>query len=263
MRAVKRWLRRAALSRGYTLAPKVSDDEVCDLIRWLRPRRCDAPLIRLGGPRDGGYLIPDDLEGIEYCFSPGVNRTVDFETALADRHIRSFLADYSVPQPPVTRPEFVFDRKFIGVMDDEIHMTLQSWKAKYLPDYAGELLLQMDIDGGEYEVLLSTPLELLAQFRIIVIELHALDRLFDRFAFGIMRSCFRKLLSLFYVVHAHPNNCSGMIVHNGLEIPQVIELTLYNRRRAEPGDYRSDFPHALDVDNCAKRPPLALPSCWR
>ena len=27
----------------------------------------------IGGAGDGGYLVPDDLDGIEYCFSPGVN----------------------------------------------------------------------------------------------------------------------------------------------------------------------------------------------
>jgi len=260
---VKRWLRRAALSHGYTLAPKAPDDEVCELIRTLRPRRCDAPLIRIGGNGDGGYLIPDDLAGIKYCFSPGVSRTADFENALADRGIRSFLADYSVAQPPFMRPEFVFDRRFIGAIDDDVHLTLQSWMDQYVPAGLGDLLLQMDIDGGEYEVLLSAPLALLERFRIIVIEVHALDRLFDRFAFAIMRSCFRKLLSRFYVVHAHPNNCGGMIVHSGLEFPQVMELTLYNRSRAAPGGYRSDYPNALDADNCAGRPPLALPSCWR
>lgn len=263
MRAVKRWLRRAALSCGYTLAPRVPDDQVIDLIRMLRPRQSAAPLIRLGSPGDGGYLIPDDLAGLEYCFSPGVNRTADFESALADRHIRSFLADHSVAHPPFMRPEFVFDRKFIGLTDDEVYMTLQSWKHRYLAGYAGDLLLQMDIDGSEYEVLLNAPEPLLAQFRIIVVELHALDRLFDPFAFRVMGNCFRRLLERFYVVHAHPNNCGGMIRHQGIEIPQVMELTLYNRARAAPGEYRNDYPHSLDADNCPARPPLSLPACWR
>jgi Methyltransferase FkbM domain len=260
---VKRWLRRAALSRGYTLGPKVADAEVLELIRRLRPRGCAAPLIRVGGDGDGGYLIPDDLAGIEYCFSPGVNRTADFENELANRNIRSFLADYSVEQPPLARPEFVFDRKFIGSRNDETFMTLDDWKQKYLPDYQGELLLQMDIEGGEYEVFLNATIELLASFRIIVVELHSLERLFDRFAFSIMKSCFDKLLSRFYVVHAHPNNCQGIVVHHGIGIPDVLEMTLYNRRRGQPGAYRSDYPHALDIDNCKARPPLTLPNCWR
>jgi len=260
---MKRWLRRVAMARGYTLGPRAADAEVLELIRRLRPRSCAAPLIRIGGNCDGGYLIPDDLEGIEYCFSPGVNRTADFENELANRGIRSFLADYSVEQPPLSRPEFVFDRKFIAARNDGIFMTLSDWKQKYLPEYRGDLLLQMDIEGGEYEVFLNATLELLSGFRIIVVELHSLERLFDRFAFSIMKSCFDKLLSRFYVVHAHPNNCGGMVMHRGIGIPDVMEMTLYNRSRAEPGAYRTDYPHALDVDNCTARPSLTLPDCWR
>lgn len=260
---MKRWLRRAALLRGYTLGPKVADAEVLELIRRLRPRACHAPLIRIGGNGDGGYLIPDDLDGIEYCFSPGVNRTADFENELANRNIRSFMADYSVDQPPLSRPEFIFDRKFIGARNDEVFMTLDAWKQKYLQDYRGDLLLQMDIEGAEYEALLNASMELLSRFRIIVVELHSLERLFDPFAFSIIKSCFDKLLSSFYVVHAHPNNCRGMIVHHGIGFWDVIEMTLYNRNRGQPGPYRSDFPHPLDVDNCSTRQSLRLPDCWR
>lgn len=260
---MKQWLRRAAFWRGYTLARRAADADVRELIRTLRPRRAIAPLIRVGGNGDGGYLIPDDLAGIEYCFSPGVNRTADFENALADRNIRSFLADYSVERPPLLRPEFVFDRKFIGARNDDTYMTLGAWKDKYLPGYIGDMLLQMDIEGSEYEVILNAPSELLGSFRIIVLELHSLERLFDPFAFRIMQGCFEKLLSDFYVVHAHPNNCSGVTAYNGIEIPSVIEFTLYNRRRGAPGPLREDFPHALDVDNCKQRPTVTLPRCWR
>ncbi len=258
-----RLLRRLAFRRGYTLARRVSDADVRNLIHSLRPRQTPVPLIRLGGAGDGGYLIPDDLAGIEYCFSPGVNRTADFESALADRHIRSFLADYSVEQPPLWRPEFVFDRKFIGSWDDEVYMTFSHWKDKYLPGYDGDLLLQMDIEGSEYEVILNTPSDLLAACRIIVIELHALERMFDPFAYRIIKACLDKLLRNFYVVHAHPNNCSGLTAYNGIEIPHVLELTLYNRCRAAPGDYCREFPHPLDVDNCRERPSVTLPAAWR
>src|SRR5580692_5590504 len=135
--------------RGYTLARRVADTDVRALIQSLRPRCCEAPLIRLGGAADGGYLIPDDLAGIEYCFSPGVNYTSDFENDLADRHIRSFLADHSIDRPPRMRSEFVFDRKFIGAINNETFMTLAAWKDKYLPGYGGDMLLQMDIEGDE------------------------------------------------------------------------------------------------------------------
>lgn len=256
-------LQRAAFWRGYTLARRVSGASVLSLIRRLRPRRAPVPLVRLGGQRDGGYLIPDDLSGIEYCFSPGVSSTADFESALADRGIRSFLADYSVERPPVERAEFVFDRKFLGARDDDVYMTLGSWKEHYLPGYAGEMLLQMDIEGAEYEVILNASPELLRSFRVLVVELHDLERLFDPFAQRIIGECIEKLLRDFYVVHVHPNNCSGMTSYGGIDIPHVVEVTLYNRNRGLPGEYCQSFPHPLDVDNCQGCPSLVLPRCWQ
>jgi len=45
----------------------------------LRPYTTDKELIRLGAEKDGGYLIPNDLAGIEACFSPGVGNEFNFE----------------------------------------------------------------------------------------------------------------------------------------------------------------------------------------
>jgi hypothetical protein len=260
---LNRLIREAAFSLGYNLTRKVQDREVLRLIGKLRPRGCGRPLLRLGAEMDGGYLLPDDLEGIRYCFSPGVSDIALFESQLADRGIHSFLADYSVDRPPVCRPEIVFDRRHVGATNSKTHMTLAAWKQHYLPGYEGDLLLQMDIEGAEYEALLSTPDRLLHQFRIIVVEMHWLERLFDPFAFRIMDACFEKLLSQFYVVHLHPNNCGGRIVENGIEVPHVIEMTFFNRHRAPPQDYCTTFPHPLDADNCARLPSLPLPVCWR
>jgi hypothetical protein len=42
----------------------------------------DVPLIRLGADGDGGYLVPDDLEDVAACFSPGVDDRASFESAM-------------------------------------------------------------------------------------------------------------------------------------------------------------------------------------
>ena len=259
---MKKFWRQLALRFGYYVAPTVANEQVLQLIRSLRPQECGKPLIRVGAANDGGYLVPDDLTDIEYCFSPGVNDVAEFETALAKRNTRSFMADYSVNGPPQLLPQFVFDKKFVGSDDNETHMTLASWKQRYLPSYQRDLILQMDIEGSEYEVILSTPTELLRNFRIIVLELHQLDALFDPFAHSIMKACFDKLLATFYVVHSHPNNCAGSIRRGDILIPQVMEITFYNRARAAPGAYVQQFPHPLDADCCSGMPPLPLPSIW-
>lgn len=259
---MKRYWRDLALKLGYCLTPQIEPAQVLQVIRSLRAQQCGKPLVRIGAANDGGYLLPDDLTDIEYCFSPGVNQLTEFETQLAQRNICSFLADYSVDGPPKLLPQFVFDKKFIGANDSDTYMTLASWKQRYLPQYQRDLILQMDIEGSEYEVILSTPAELLRSFRIIVLELHHLEKLFEPFAHSIIKACFDKLLSSFYVVHAHPNNCAGSVTQGGLQIPSVMEVTFYNRKRATPGAYVQQFPHPLDAANCSTLPPLQLPRPW-
>jgi len=55
------------------LTRMTSIDRVSSLLKKLYPISCDKNLIRFGPKGDGGYLTPDDFEGIEACFSPGVS----------------------------------------------------------------------------------------------------------------------------------------------------------------------------------------------
>jgi hypothetical protein len=252
----------AAFAFGRNLTRLTRDADIRDLIKRLRPLDCGKELIRVGGNADGGYLLPDDLKGIEYCFSPGVGSVADFENHLATLNIRSFLADYSVGSPPIDKPEFTFDKKFLGANDTESSLTLKSWRDKYLPNYAGDLLLQMDIEGAEYEAIISTPVDVLDTFRIMVIEFHFLEKLFDRFVFKLYRACFERILQTFHVVHIHPNNCCGSVKKHDVEVPRVMEFTFYNKKRVTGTRYRHDFPHALDRDNGSEHRCLHLPRCW-
>lgn len=253
--------RSALLALGYNASTVTPGGRLEDFLSKVRPVDCGIEMIRIGSEMDGGYLVPDDLEGIEYCFSPGVSTVSDFENQLADMHINSFLADYSVDAPPVQRPEFVFDKKFLGASDRGCYMTLETWKNKYLRGYADDLILQMDIEGGEFEVLFNVSDTLLNQFRIVIIEFHAMYRLLDPFAFEIYSSCFEKLLDKFHVVHIHPNNCCGSTIRGIFEFPHVMEFTFLNKKRARSLKPQTIFPHKLDRQNLPGKP-LALPLCW-
>jgi hypothetical protein len=250
------------LKPDFTIVRRTETANLLALIKELMPHDCGKELIRLGGQGDGGYLIPDDLEGIEYCFSPGVGTLSRFESDLADLGIKSFLADFSVDGPSVNRPEFTFDKKFLGPSDHGDFITLASWKDKYIKNYMGDFILQMDIEGGEYEVILNAPDALLNQFRIMVIEFHRLNSLLDLFAFSFMSSVFRKILHNFEVAHIHPNNCSDSLQVDDIEIPRVMEFTFLNKRRVSSRKLLDMFPHKLDEDNTADAPALHLPRCW-
>jgi hypothetical protein len=261
MRNIKTAIKSRFLKHDLFVASQTRAEELAPMIRKLRPLDCGIDLIRVGASADGGYLVPDDLKGIEYCFSPGVNTIAEFENQLADRGITSFLADYSVDAPPVEREQFVFDKKFLGASDRDEFFTLSTWKDKYLKGYKADLLLQMDIEGFEYEVILGAPDSLLNQFRIMIIEFHALDKLFDSFTSKIFGSCFEKLLQNFHVVHIHPNNCGEVVCSGEFQIPKTMEFTFLNKRRVHECSSRLTFPHPLDADN-GRRRSVVLPKCW-
>ena len=73
------------------------NDFLC-LLRSLHPVSTNKALIRLGPHGDGGYLVPNDLEGIEALFSPGVDVLSGFEKDCAKLGMQVYLADRSVDQ---------------------------------------------------------------------------------------------------------------------------------------------------------------------
>ena len=231
------------------------------LIERMHPRTVNIPLIRIGGNNDGGYLVPDDFAGIAACFSPGVGPTITFEKSIADRGIECWLADASVPGLPITHSLFHFDKKFVGVVDDEQTTTLDRWVGGYAPA-EGDLLLQMDIEGAEWPVLINVSDAVLDRIRILVLELHSMHHLLDDFAFPFMTAMLDRLLRRFHVVHVHPNNDKPPIEVGGLSIPRIMEITFLRRDRAEATGYATAFPHPLDQPNFADRVDFALPPAW-
>jgi hypothetical protein len=210
---------------------------------------------------DGGYLIPDDIDNIEVCFSPGVGKIADFELDLASRGIKCFLADYSVDSPPIQHKLFHFEKKFLGPTENSFCMTLESWVKRNAPNQS-DFILQMDVEGGEYGVLHASSPELLRKFRIIVIEFHGLDALCDKAGFEFINLTFVKLLNDFDVVHIHPCNWTERTIYRKYEIPHVLEFTFLRKDRISHRVPTSTFPHPLDRRTNPFRDDFPLPECW-
>ena len=124
-------------------------ERVRALIRKLHPVKCDRELIRLGPRQDGGYLVPNDLEGIEACFSPSVSNMEGFERECTERGMIVFMADASVEEPPELHYGFRFVKKFIGSSSRENFLSFEEWVSYSVADSQIDLMLQMDIEGGE------------------------------------------------------------------------------------------------------------------
>jgi hypothetical protein len=261
MSAFKRLAQSYLLNRRVTLGKTASVGAIEDFLGTIRPVETEHPLIRVGGEADGGYLIPDDLAGVEACFSPGVSTIAHFEEALAERGIKCFMADASVDAPPVKGHLFDFERKFLGPKTVGTFITLEDWIGQKTPDRS-DFILQMDIEGAEYRVILSTSRETLRRFRILVIEFHNLASIYDRAGLDLVSLTFSKLLEDFEIVHIHPNNRILPVTYRKFVTPPLLEFTFLRRDRTRRSSPARTFPHPLDRTNTTKRPALDLPTCW-
>lgn len=259
-RTLKRWMRAV----GYNIEKLAPLDGVVETVRLLRPKAFEGNLIRVGGEGDGGYIVPDDLAGIGACFSPGVSTVADFEIDLKTRFgIPSFLADASVSGPPAGAEMMDFEKRFLGARNDAVFTRLQDWIArKEDAGSLGDLLLQMDIEGAEYDVIVDIPREVLDRFRILVIELHSLDMLFSRGGQKLLSLIFGKLTENHVPIHLHPNNCVQPEVFDGIGVPPVMEVTLLRKDRYRPGSKLGGFPNPLDRTNVPGNRDFALPHVW-
>lgn len=246
------------------LEPAADLNEVARFIHSVRPRTTTTPLIRVGGDGDGGYLLPDDLDNLKVCISPGVSTNISFDLAMAKRGLHVFMVDASVDGPPERNDRFHFEKKNLDVFEDESNMRLDTLCASIPPELDGDRILQMDIEAAEYRVLLDASDEVLKSFRIMTIEFHHLTRLFGKFQYGIIKAAFDKLQRFHHIVHIHPNNVCWPTIRGGLVIHPVMEFTFHRKDQATlDTDTKLTFPHPLDADNLPNLPTQILPECWR
>ncbi|QED37768.1 FkbM family methyltransferase [Antarcticibacterium arcticum] len=236
-------------------------NDIIKLISRLRPENTGIELIRLGNENDGGYLVPDVLKDIEACFSPGVGNVTSFESACAKMGMKIYMADASVVNPVPGNPQYNFIKKFIGKEGKDDFITLENWILDAGIDPKADLLLQMDIEGYEYEVLNSTSLRTLKRFKIVVIEFHELHMLWNPKYFSKAKKAFDKLLKNHVCVHIHPNNCCGIKEVNGIEFPVVAEFSFLRKNEIIELGNEIEIPHRLDRNNTNKKT-IKLPEIW-
>lgn len=239
-----------------------SSSELLTLFGSFRVVDVGVPLVRVGGAQDGGYLIPDDLAGLEACFSPGVANVATFEEAMLSRGVPCHMVDGSVPQAPICHPLATFERTFLGPVHKTGWTTLEDWVNVRAPG-SGDLILQMDIEGWEWEVLAATPRRTLQRFRILALELHDLHMLGFRAMLRQVQTVFERLGEDFELVNVHPNNYELPIQYREFTLNPVVETTWLRKDRVAGGPEPAPIPHPLELPNDPYLPDVVLGSHWR
>lgn len=240
----------------------------------LMPQPSPVKLVRIGGSKDGAYLVPDDLDAIQACFSPGVNNFKDFEDELTLKYgIKCHMCDYTSDlekfKTPLINGMQTFEKKWLDIDGGADSISLAEWVEKSCGTSHDDLLLQMDIEGAELRNLNGASVELMNRFRILLLELHvpACDSSQMQFGADICQ-LIDKLYETHACVHIRANNCCGDFIDGGtgMNIPNVMEIT-YLRRDRFTGEPRHmlppQLPHPLDIPfNLPQIQPLHLNSNW-
>ncbi len=186
-------------------------------------------LVMIGDGGDGTYVVPHDdkIGGVGCLVSPGVGFSSSFEYYFASQGLRCVLIDGSVSSPALTHENFVFIRKFLGTGQGDL--TLDEVLSQH--SKGKEFILQMDIEGAEYDVLGRDCIsdENLKKARWMVLELHEIHRLFVQSFQDGMLATLERVLEHFTPVYLNCNNTAFPINIGQLELPPVIEVTLVNR----------------------------------
>ena len=203
--------------------------------------------VRVGGDRDGGYVLLDDLGPVNLALSLGVGPDVSWDEALAARGVPVLQFDHTVAAPPRAHPLFRFERKRVV-----IHESSETERAfaSILENARGrQVLLKMDIEGDEWPVLAALEPELLRDCRQIIIEFHDLLRVRDP---AWRETAHRALATLgknHGVVHVHGNNLSEHIWAGGRWLPNSLEVTWAHRNLYELRPTDETFPGPYDRKN--------------
>lgn len=258
-------LKKLALKNEIWIKKIHHQQGLIDFLSRFRKHYVSCDLIRVGGEGDGGYLQPKILESIKYCFSPGVSSTANFEKELSDNYgIKSFMADASVSQPPLIDSNFNFIPKFLASYSSKEFITLSDWLNSTIGSDEGAKILQMDIEGAEYDVLTFEDSDILSGFSIMTIEFHGLHAMFNKDFLHMISGIFEKIYKHFSICHVHPNNNCSVASLYDVEIPDVIEIT-FVRNDFLPlilNNSNVHLPHQLDRKNLKKNADIVMSKIW-
>jgi hypothetical protein len=172
---------------------------------------------RVGRDWDGGYVMLDDFKGVTAAISAGVGDEASWDLEIAERNILVDQYDHTIKKPPVPHPYIEWFPVKMSPDERTLEVALKMfWRVK------GDRVLKMDIEGGEWDVLIGVDL---SAFRQIVVEFHDLltisDEKLDRMA--------ATMNAHHQLIHVHGNNYGICATDQIGDVPNVLEATYVRR----------------------------------
>lgn len=191
-----------------------------------------------GGFNDGGYVLANDIKNTDGLVSLGVENNINFEKSLELMISFIHTYDFSVDDVPEKILNNTFFKEKIGFESDgDTNLSKIISRIKSSDD----LILKVDIELGEYPLLLEASSEELNKFRQIVIEFHELLAIDDDEIFESIVSAIEKISLTHQSVWVHGNNGSPVAVIGNHSIPSVLEVLFLRKSSYEFTDYVNEY----------------------
>jgi hypothetical protein len=214
---------------------------------------------RVGGANDGGYVMVDYGLDNTSVYNFGIGNEVTWDQAMAERGNTIYQFDHTIDAPPPVVGVTAFTRKGLGVYSDDRFVSLGDAIYANGDNERTDLVLNIDIEGGEWDILPSLSPHELSPFTQIAMELHGLlNAIVDSTFRARVRDSFDVLFATHQLVHVHANNWGAYAMANGVLAYDVLEVTLVRKSDWEFVECDERFPRDLDRPNCPYRPELRL-----
>ena len=255
----KKILKKILSNLGISTYGTVKKKEIFKIVELLRPLNLGHDYIRLGGISDGSYMVPKILNDIKFCFSAGYGGDCSFEKSLENFGIKSFLADHSFDAPTELK-NFDYQKKFIKSYSSNDSININDWIETSVSLNQKKMILQIDVEGSEYEIIHAITENNLQKFDVLVIEFHNLFLANNQIFYKYFLECIYKLKKYFEIFYLQPNNCCGVSNFDTIIFPNVLEITLLNKTRIIKKD-KFTFKN-LAVKNILTKKEIILPDYW-
>lgn len=239
-----------------------AQQKILQLMRDIHPRAMRTmKKIRIGGMNDGGYVVPECILKCDTVLSIGIGNDVSFDLELANQGMTVLQFDHTVDGSPTVHFNFVFEKKGWGNCTEGDLLDFNEIFTRFQARSPQRGALKFDIEGAEFDALAATDVSQLADFEVIVCEIHWLENLVDSVFFDRVRHAIDKLTTYHVPVHLHANNCSNVALVEGLSIPQVLEISFLRRDLDNFDGFSLDsIPGYLDQPNNPAAPDIYMSS---
>ena len=176
---------------------------------------------------DGSYPIHKSYKKSKWAISPGIGESTIFERELVKNGISVTMLDLEKYRPKKllkAYPEFCeFIPKFISSENSEDTISLKNLINE---KNSNNGILQIDIEGAEWNLIRNTSIDIIKKASILIIEIHNFHELILPSQAEDKIKVLEKILNNYKVLWARRNTTSPLIKWRGFMIPDVIEISM-------------------------------------